>query len=89
MERKRKMGFAQSNIAYTLDALGRRYGQRPSQILGYHPLDGRGLLLDLAILQHVLETEAESETVGGKIKAKQAQWPPEVRRELKKQGLLH
>ena len=81
------MNFAESNAAYALDALGRRYGVRPSELLRFHPLDGRGLLLDLKIMQEAFTREQEAETVGGKIKAKQARWSPEIRRELKQQGL--
>jgi len=82
------MSFTKSDVAYTLDVIGRRYGVRPSQLLGYHPLDGRGLLLDLDITKNALSREQEAETAGGKIKQKQARWSPEVRRELKSQGLL-
>jgi hypothetical protein len=41
------------------------------------------------VLGKALEYEQFQETTGGKIDAKRAKWSPEVRKELKRQGLLH
>lgn len=74
--------FVKSDVAYTLDALGRRYGVRPSQILQYHPLDGRGLLLDINIMKSALQREAEARTVEGKHQQNKATWDMEAYKEF-------
>jgi hypothetical protein len=81
--------FVPLRTALTLDALGQRYGCRPSEVMGLDPSTGRSVLFDLSVLARAVEHEQESETVGGKIDAKRAKWSPEVRRELKRQGVLH
>ena len=80
--------FVTQRVALTLDALGQRYGCRPSQVVGMRPELGASVLFDLRVLSKALEYEKESETVGGKIAQKQAAWSPEVKRELRSQGLL-
>ena len=45
--------LAQSDVGYSLDLLCRRYGGvTPSQLLRFHPLDGRGLLFDLEVARN-------------------------------------
>lgn len=81
--------FVPQKTALTLDALGQRYGCRPSQVVGLDQGLGSAVLFDLRVLADALEYEQEAETVGGKIERKQKKWPLEIRRELKRQGVLH
>ena len=74
-----------------LDALSRRYGCRPSEVLRMSLDSGRAVLFDLRVLGIAVEEEAKAsdETVGGKIGRKRQRWSPEVKQELRKQGLWH
>jgi len=72
-----------------LDALARRYGCRPSEIIGLNPLSGEGVLFDLRVLAFALAAQSEGETVGGQISRKRMGWSPETKRELREQGLWH
>ena len=67
--------------------MGQRYGCRPSEIIGVNPQLGYSVFFDMAVLKYVAAHEQERQTVGGKLKAKQAGWSPERIRELKAQGL--
>jgi len=74
-----------------LDALSRRYGCRPSDIMRMNLDSGVAVLFDLRVLGVALEEEASArdETVGGKIGRKRRAWSPEIKRELREQGLWH
>ena len=72
-----------------LDALGQRYGCRPSGVVGINPTLGYSILFDLRVLEAALQQEQMRQTTGGKIKAKQAKWSQERVKELKTQGLWH
>jgi len=74
-----------------LDALSRRYGCRPSEVARMNLDSGRTVLFDMRVLGMALEAEAEAgdETVGGKIGRKRRAWSPEVKQELRRQGLWH
>jgi hypothetical protein len=69
-----------------LDALGQRYGIRPSQILGMNPQSGQALLFDMRIAgmgaQHQLQ---QSSTLSGRISAKRMMWPEAAKREIRRQ----
>ena len=80
--------FVTQRVALTLDALGQRYGCRPSQVVGMRPELGASVLFDLRVLEMIVKYEKESETVGGKIAQKRAAWSPKLKRELRSQGLL-
>jgi len=78
-------GFAKSDVAYTIDLICRRYGGvRPSEVLGYHPMDGRGLLMDIAIAKHSAMRDAESETVKGRYEAMKATWDKDTYDEVRR-----
>jgi len=62
--------------------MSQRYNTRPSQILGYHPLDGRGFMLDLFIIKNMGEFVSEYKTLKSDIQRKRLKWDPEARKEL-------
>ena len=80
-------GLLSRDMAMMLDAIGKRYGVRPSSIVGLDPSLGASVLFDIQVLSIVSEIESEANTVGGKIDAKRRQWSPEVKREIEEQGL--
>lgn len=76
-------------VAMILDALSRRYGCRPSEIIGLNSLSGEAVLFDLRVLAMALEAQSEGDTVGGQISRKRMGWSRETKRELREQGLWH
>lgn len=76
--------FARSGIGRSLDALGQRYGIRPSSFLCMDPRSGRSLLFDLAIMSEALRAEAEAQTTAGQIRQKRLSWDPEIKEELRR-----
>lgn len=80
-------GFAKSPMGLTLDAVGQRYAKRPSSLLGMHPLDGRALLLDIAIAIAAHDASQDEKTVTGEYMRKQAKWPKHIKDELRGQGI--
>lgn len=75
-------GFLSKDVLYTLDVLGRRYGERPSEVLGYHPNDGRGLLLDISCMTEGMEREKQPETARDKYMNKKRGWNQEVYKDV-------
>jgi len=69
----------------SLDTLGQRYGKRPSEIMGFDPRYGVGLLYDFAILEAVAERVSMSGTVQGQIDTKRAGWSKEDKAEVRAQ----
>lgn len=79
-----EIGFANSKIGLMLDAMGERYGAPPSKFLGYHPLDGRGLLLNLAIATAgALRQEGEI-SVEGQYRRKQSSWDKDALEDIRR-----
>lgn len=80
--------FAQSPMSGSLDAIGQRYGIRPSALMDMPPDDPRSLLMDFAVAAEAMRAEALREgTVGGKIMGRRAGWNPEVLREVEEQRM--
>jgi len=78
------MSFNLSDSVYTsLDAVGQRYGVRPSTIMRFHPLDGRGLLFDLKCMQRGYEAQQRSNTLGGELDRKKSLWDKDALREFR------
>jgi len=74
-----------SPSAIVIDALGKRYGQLPSRIVGFE--DGaKALLFNIAVLKAGLQAESEAPTTKGSIQSKRAKWDPEMIEELRRQG---
>ena len=75
--------FARSPQGLLLDAIARRYGVRPSSLLGLSAGSGEAYLLDEAIYLAAAEREAEAQTLAGELRAKRRSWPKEIVEELK------
>ena len=70
--------------ALLLDAIGSRYHTRPSTIYGFHPMDGRGILFDIDVLEIALQEEEETKTVAGQYQEKKRSWNPEVYKDIQR-----
>ena len=72
-----------------VDALCQRYSKTPAELLGYHPRDGRGFLLNLRAAEAALQHESEaSHTTKGDISRNRASWNNDKLNELKEKGLI-
>lgn len=73
-------------MGLTIDAVARRYSTLPSIMLGIHPQDGRGLLLNIELARAGSEEDQKQKTVQGQYAAKKRRWPQEHIDELKATG---
>ena len=79
--------FLTDQIAVTLDAVGSRYSRRPSEIVGFPPNTGRGLMFDINVVKIVQEITAMAKsTVQGKAKTRSAKWDKDALKEASMTG---
>lgn len=69
-----------------LDGIGSRYGVLPSTQMGIPTGTGEALLFNIKVMAMALEAQGEGGTLTDDIKRKMARYPPEVKRELRRQG---
>ena len=56
--------------------------------MGIDPRLGYSVVFDLRVMERAFEHQQEAETLSGKLKRKQSMWSPEIRREMREQGVL-
>jgi len=73
-----------SDIYAMLDALGQRYGVRPSSFMIFHPFDGRSILFDIRCAKEGALVEQESSTLKGQYNSKKRGWDKDTYNDLKR-----